>query len=166
MGLRGLYTMGGVTEVDPLLALELQKEQLKEKQVAAQSSSAHPSSWGEDRVSFSVEARNAAREVAAEDKKKREREEEEREPTATEEFAAYMMDTRNRAQSFDPEEQLEELQDKLKNLQSQLSQLATDDSPDAGKQAKIDNLNSQINSTMGQISELTALLAEQKSKEA
>ena len=119
-----------------------------------------PSSWGEDRVSISDEARSAS--AAAEDTANGAKDKDKSEAATA--FAEYTQESRSKAQtSGSPEERLKDLQDKLKSLQSQVQQVASSDTlPEEVKQTRIADINAQVSAVMSQISELTAQINAEK----
>lgn len=139
----------GSCAADPAARAEWRKKQREERTWSL------PASWGSDTVSFSPEARAAAQAVAVKQNASAQR------PDAAEEFFSYMKKTRNRAQGSSYEEQIKALQDKLKGLQNSLVQAAAGDAPDAPKSNRVAGINSQINSIMEQIAELSAQAAKE-----
>lgn len=149
----------GSCAADPAARAEWRKKQREERTWSL------PASWGSDTVSFSPEARAAAQAAARpaipDQAAALKQNASAQRPDATEEFFSYMKKTRNRAQGASYEEQIKALQDKLKGLQTSLVQAAADDAPDAPKSNRVAGINSQINSIMEQIAELSAQAAKE-----
>lgn len=155
----------GSCAADPAARAEWRKKQREERTWSL------PASWGSDTVSFSPEARAAAQAVArpaipdqaaASDQAVAVKQNASAQrPDAAEEFFSYMKKTRNRAQGASYEEQIKALQDKLKGRQNSLVQAAAGDAPDAPKSNRVAGINSQINSIMEQIAELSAQAAKE-----
>lgn len=149
----------GSCAADPAARAEWRKKQREERTWSL------PASWGSDTVSFSPEARAAAqaavRPAIPDQAAALKQNASAQRPDAAEEFFSYMKKTRNRAQGASYEEQIKALQDKLKGLQNSLVQAAAGDAPDAPKSNRVAGINSQINSIMEQIAELSAQAAKE-----
>ena len=120
---------------------------------------------GTDTVSISEEAKAAYQAAAAQGGNSGQgavaaNEETGKEPTAADQFSAYMRKTRSKAQAANPEEQIKRLQEQLNGLQGTLMQLTSSSRAGSDKSGQIENLQSQIRSITEQIAELSSQLPE------
>ena len=125
-------------------------------------SSSTPFSWGSDTITISDEARAAMQQASAGSDQDTENSASDEKSEAAQKFSDYMdKKTGKKSDSGSPEEQIEALKAKLKTLQSQLSQVASNTgSSDAAKESQMQNLNAQISTVQAQIDELTKMMTE------
>ena len=133
----------------------LQNQSLNAYQKQQEQESSFPASWGPDTVSISDRARSASATASVNTAVPDEPQEED---GTTEAFAEYMDKARGAtSDSGSPEEQLEALRKKLKELEDQLSQVATSTSmPEETKNSRMQSLNAQISQVSAQTAELTS----------
>ena len=115
-----------------------------------QSSSGLPFTWGEDKVSFSAEA------LAQAEKSQSGTNGDDSGEQTKEAFQAFMDKAQGRTPSESSDEaRLKTLEKELANLQSQLSQILSDDSmDDSARESKINAINAKITAIMEEISKL------------
>lgn len=84
--------------------------------------------------------------------------------SASEEFSVYMQSKRSKAQGGSADDRVKQLQDKLKNLQSQLSPVTSRNESHGAGNKEIENIQSQISTTVAELAEASAQAAAEKSE--